>query len=160
MCVILDNDRAFEVFGDRRPPAGAKFFKWIDSGGGRLIAGGKLLKELARTEDFRKWWQQAVLAGRATLVDNDAVHLETTRLVEQMACQSNDAHVVALAIVGRARLLYTNDTKLKRDFANRQLIDDPPGKVYSTRVSGNFNPRKRALLATSSCTLAEHGSRC
>ena len=134
MCVILDNNVAFEVFGDDRPPAGEKFFNWINSGGGRLIGGGKLLEELARRDNFQRWWQQAVLAGLATRVEDDAVNAETIRLSDRRACKSNDAHVVALALVGGARLLYTNDRKLQRDFKDRKLIDGPPGKVYSTRV--------------------------
>ena len=151
MCAILDNDIAYQVFGDGRPPAGEEFFNWIDSGRGRLIAGGKLLEELDRTKNFSVWWKQAVLAGLAELVDSDAVRQETTQLAEQKACRSNDPHVVALAIVGGARLVYTNDRKLQRDFGDRQLINGPPGRVYSTLKSGNFTRRKRKLLATSSC---------
>ena len=152
MCVILDNNVLFEVFGDGRPPAGAGFFDWINSGGGRLIAGGKLLEELGRRENFSVWWQQAVLAGLATRVDDDAVCRETTRLATQGTCRSNDEHVVALALVGGARLLYTNDRKLQLDFKDRELIDGPPGKVYSTRRSRAFTHGKKRLLATSSCS--------
>ena len=130
-----------------------KFFNWINSGGGRLIGGGKLLEELARRDNFQRWWQQAVLAGLATRVEDDAVNAETIRLSDRRACKSNDAHVVALALVGGARLLYTNDRKLQRDFKDRKLIDGPPGKVYSTRVSGNFTRGKQELLATTTCRL-------
>ena len=151
MCVILDNNVVAEVFGDSRPPAGEKFFDWLESGGGRLIGGGKLLTELARRENFRRWWQQAVLAGLATRIDDNAVYRETTRLEMQEACRSNDAHVVALALVGGARLLYTNDRKLQSDFKDRELVDAPPGKVYSTRLSGAFTRSKKKLLATTSC---------
>ena len=151
MCVILDNNVVFEVFADGRPPAGEGFFNWIDSGRGRLVGGGKLLKELGRNENFRLWWRQAVLAGRATRVADDAVQIETNRLADGTTCRSNDPHVIALAVVGGARLLYTNDRNLQRDFKNRHLIDDPIGKVYSTRRNGSFSRRKRELLAGSSC---------
>ena len=159
MCVIVDANAAREVFGTGRPPAGQGFFDWIDSGSGRLIAGGKLLKELARLEEFNRWWQQATLAGVAGRVKDDVVRAETTRLVERGACRSNDAHVVALALVGGARLLYTNDRKLQRDFKDRQLISGPPGKIYSTRRSTAFKQAKKALLAGSSCRLAVDAAR-
>ena len=159
MCVILDNNVVFEVFADGRPPAGEGFFNWIDSGRGRLVGGGKLLKELGRNENFLLWWRQAVLAGRATRVDDDAVQAETNRLADGTTCRSNDPHVIALAVVGGARLLYTNDRKLQHDFKNRHLIDDPTGKVYSTRRNGSFNRRKRELLAGSSCRLHAQGPR-
>lgn len=151
MCVILDNNIVSEVFGERRPPAGEAFFDWINSGNGRLLGGGKLLEELAGGEKFRVWWQQAVLAGLATRVDDDVVQREATRLAEQEACRSNDEHVVALAVVGGARLLYANDRKLQLDFKDRRLLKDPPGRVYSTRRSGAFTRSKKKLLATSSC---------
>lgn len=151
MCVILDNSVVFEVFGDAPSPAGEGFFDWINSGSGRLIGGGKVMEELSRRENFRVWWQQAVLAGLAIRVDDDAVCRETTRLAKQEACRSNDEHVVALALVGGARLLYTNDRKLQVDFKDRELIDEPPGKVYSTLRSGAFTQSKKRLLATSSC---------
>ena len=156
MCVVLDNSAVSEVFGDNRPPAGAKFFDWIDSGRGRLIGGGQLLHELAQRGNFRLWWLQAVGAGVARQVDDNAVRAETMRLTEKEACQSNDAHVIALAVVGGARLLYTNDRRLQDDFKDQQLIDGPPGKVYSTLGTGRFTRRKRELLATSSCRLDEH----
>ncbi len=153
MCVVLDTDVQAEVFGDARPPAGEAFFDWINRGDGRLVAGGKLLKELAGRENFREWWRQALLAGLVTEVDNEAVRAETNRLVEEKACRSNDHHVIALAVVGGARLLYTKDRKLTSDFKNRRLIDDPPGRIYSTRRSGAFSRSKRRLLATSACRL-------
>ena len=48
------------------------------------------------------------------------------------ACQSNDLHVLALAQVSGARLLYSNDLSLHQDFGNRDLISRPRGKIYST----------------------------
>ncbi|MYN64238.1 MAG: hypothetical protein F4X11_04310 [Acidobacteria bacterium] len=154
MCAILDNSVVHEVFGDRRSPAGEAFFRWISVGGGRLIGGGRLLRELARNENFWFWWREAVLAGLATRLGDGTVEEETTRLVEREACQSNDEHVVALAVVGGARLLYSNDKKLQRDFKNRHLVNHPPGRVYSTRRSGAFTRKKRELLAGSSCRIA------
>ena len=56
MCAILDNDVVHQVFGQNRPAAGRAFFDWIDSGGGGLVGGGRLFKELARNENFRRWW--------------------------------------------------------------------------------------------------------
>ena len=151
MCAILDNDVVHEVFGDRRSPAGQAFFDWIDSGRGRLIGGGRLLKELARNESFGSWWRDAVLAGLATRVGDEAVEAETVRLTERKACGSNDEHVIALAVIGAARLLYSNDRKLQSDFKDRRLIDRPPGKVYSTLRGDAFTKNKRQLLAGSSC---------
>ena len=46
MCAIVDANVVSEVFGSNLPPAGEKFFDWLNKGSGRLIVGGKLLEEL------------------------------------------------------------------------------------------------------------------
>jgi len=61
--------------------------------------------------------------------------------------KSDDAHVVALAIVSGARLLYSKDVDLHEDFKNSKIISDPRGKVYSTYQSGEFRGAHRKLLA-------------
>ena len=44
-------------------------------------------------------------------------------------------------------MLYTNDTDLQSDFGDKALIDEPRGKVYSTRVRDDLTPTHRQLLA-------------
>ena len=61
-------------------------------------------------------------------------------------CRSDDEHVLALAVVSGARLLYTNDTALIADFKNREIIANPRGKVYSTAVSNRVTATHRRLL--------------
>ena len=62
------------------------------------------------------------------------------------ACQSNDLHVLALAQVSGARLLYSNDLTLHQDFGNGDLINGPRGKIYSTRAGGQIQDSHRRLL--------------
>ena len=147
MCAILDANVAGEVFGTERPPAGTAFFKWINSGRGRLIVGGTLLRELDRNRRFREWHQQAALAGRVQRLRDDAVDDRMRQLRDARACRSNDEHVVALALVGGARLLYSNDRDLQLDFKDKNLIDAPRGRVYSTRGRGELTRQHRSLLA-------------
>ena len=108
MCAILDASIASEVFGHNRPEAGVKFFNWINTGRGRLLAGGKLLEELNKTQ-FREWARQALNSGIVTTVDEPLVNKKIDELVAERSCRSNDPHVIALAIVGGGRLLYSND---------------------------------------------------
>ena len=159
MCAILDNDVVHLVFGQNRPAAGKAFFDWIDSGRGRLVGGGRLFKELARNENFRRWWQEATASGRVERVGDEAVEAETVRLAKRKACGSNDAHVIALALVSGARLLYSNDKDLGDDFRNDKLIN-PRGKVYTTRRGKDappefdnkkFRPHHRELLERNAC---------
>ena len=130
MCAILDASVVHKVFGDNRPEAGQKFFEWLDSGKGKLVVGGKLLRELERTP-IREWLQQALLAGLAAQPDNGEVDRRTRALEEAKSCQSDDPHVIALAQVSGARLLYSEDNRLQQDFKDPALIDNPRGKVYT-----------------------------
>ena len=143
MCAIVDANVAPEVFGHHRPPAGAEFFKWINQKGGRLVTGGKLLEELERTS-AREWVRQAMIAGRIRTGDDSQVDARAVELRD--SCISDDPHVIALAQVSGARLLYSNDRDLHRDFRNKRLIDGPRGSVYSTRDDKEFRDRHRRLL--------------
>ena len=58
------------------------------------------------------------------------------RLSVPALCASNDSHIIALAQVANARMLYSRDQDLHQDFTNLALLDRPRGKVY---------PRNRSL---------------
>ena len=162
MCAILDNNVAHQVFGSSRPLAGEAFFNWLNSGRGQLAVGGKLRYELSTSNEFIKWLQQALLSGQASDYNDDKVEEKTEELKNSGSCRSNDAHVVALAQVSGARLLFTNDDDLRKDFADKNLIDNPRGKIYTTerkRRSGkryvtvridNFQESHRRLLGNRS----------
>ena len=146
MCAILDSDVVHEVFGRQPSAAGEAFRKWIRSGKGRLVIGGQLRGELGRNTTFQLWLIEALRGGRARSLNDEEVEKRATTLKQSGVCESNDQHIIALAQLGRARLLYTNDVRLTRDFRNKELINDPRGKVYSTKSSGEFEKKHRQLL--------------
>ena len=163
MCAILDSDVAHQVFtSNNRPPAGEAFFNWLNSGNGLLVAGGQLLEELDKNQKFQTWRKQAEAAGRVRLYNDDEIENKTRGLKDTGSCRSNDTHVVALAQISGARLLFTNDDDLRKDFADKNLIDNPRGKVYTTerkRRSGkryvtvridNFQESHKRLLGNRS----------
>ncbi|MYH42126.1 MAG: hypothetical protein F4017_01170 [Acidimicrobiaceae bacterium] len=67
------------------------------------------------------------------------------------SCRSDDHHVIALAQISGARLLFSNDKDLHKDFKNRQLIDQPTGTVYSTLARNDFTSHRRAQLRKHHC---------
>ena len=145
MCAIVDANVASEVFGSRPQPAGEKFFAWLNNGSGRLVVGGKLLKELEEgSQDFRKWATAVALAGRMRIVSKGKVDARAERVQSEGAIMSDDPHVLALAQISGARLLYTNDRALQQDFRNKRLIDNPPGRIYSTDERRNPNKEFRS----------------
>ncbi len=151
MCAIIDNDVRDEVFGAAKNPASTYFLDWLNNGKGRLVAGGQLLQELSGAENFKNWFQQALLSGTARRVPDDKVKAETDSLISANLCRSNDAHVLALARVSGARLLFTNDLTLRADFKNRNIIGPARGNIYSTLKNDDVDdtkvgPGHRSLL--------------
>ena len=146
MCAILDASVVGEVFCPDRIEAALKFFKWINTGSGRLVGGGKLLEELDANSNFKIWRHQAHLAGRFRVANMDDVNTRTEVFRSEKSCRSGDQHVLALAQVSGARLLYSNDKKLQQDFTDRKLINQPRGRVYSTKEHRDFRDSHKKLL--------------
>ncbi len=128
MCAILDANVVGRVFGPGSGPAGREFRRWIEKRKGRLVVGGLLLRELASHDGFRSWLQEALKSGRAKSVPDERVGREAERLEKEDACRSDDQHVLALARLSGARLLYSRDHALQRDF--KELLKNPKGMVY------------------------------
>lgn len=61
------------------------------------------------------------------------VDQETAAVKASGLCRSNDEHVIALARIGKVRLLCARDKDLERDFKSKALIDEPRGKIYNRR---------------------------
>lgn len=147
MCAIVDANAVWEVFGSDRPEAGQRFFDWLTEGSGILIVGGKLLSEIANDNRFQRWAKEAVSSGRMKIEDGEQVDRREAEISRAGLARSDDAHIVALAQVSGARLLYSNDRRLNDDFKDKSLIDRPRGKTYRTSSNPAFTQSKKALLA-------------
>ena len=148
MCAIVDANVAAQVFETgRQSPAGKKFLEWLTKGKDRLVVGGKLLEELEQgSKGFRELGKQFELAGNMRVVNASEINAKTDELQREGECRSDDPHILALAQVSGARLLYSNDSKLQQDFKDKKLIDNPRGKVYSRINTTNFSPSQKRLL--------------
>ena len=146
MCAIVDANIASEVFGANTCPASEKFLEWVNKGRGRLVVGGKLLEELEKLSGFREWSQNARLAGIVRTANEDTVNARAEQIRDAGTCQSDDPHVIALAQISGARLLYSNDKALHQDFKRKILVDSPRGKVYSTVEDKSFKQVHQKLL--------------
>ena len=150
MCAIVDANTVFEVFGTKQTDAGRRFRDWLDGGRGELVVGGKILDELVRNRNFERWLLEARrLSGRVRQVGRARIRQRADDLVRSGLLQSDDEHVVALALESGARLLYTDDSSLQRDFTNRQVISGVEGRIYTSRpTAGRFTDDHQALLQT------------
>lgn len=147
MCAIVDASAVSEVFGGKRTDAGREFRDWLDNGRGRLVVGGKVLKELTQNGNFKRWFLEVRRSSGRVRQFRAATVREQEERLDLGLIRSNDPHVVALALVSGARLLYTNDKRLQRDFTDRQLISGVEGRIYTSRpTAGRFTDDHQALL--------------
>jgi hypothetical protein len=128
--LILDANVATE-FPLGTPEARA-IMDWLQQRG-RLATGGKNLEELIIITRIGRLVQELIRAGRAFTVDKGEL-LKCEKKVNVMPLRSDDPHVIALAILSGARILYSKDTDLIQDFKDKSLIKNPRGKCYLSAV--------------------------
>ena len=155
MCAIVDTNAVGELWDGGSSPAGQYFRRWVEGSSGRLVVGGQIRQELGSSSAAR-WLQELDRAGKLTKVDDSRVDRQAARLrgvpaSDPGSCRSDDHHVIALAQISGARLLFSNDKDLHKDFKNKQLIDQPSGTVYSTLARKDFTSHRRAQLRTHRC---------
>lgn len=149
MCAIVDANRWHEVFSPKRTAAGAAFRRWLLSKRGFAVLGGKLRREIADGTERKKQVQEFVQNGMVIPMPDADVDDETEQIKKGGGLRSDDPHILALAKVSGARLLYTNDRNLQDDFKNADFVAD--GKVYSTLETTKHTRRQRDLLKRQVC---------
>ena len=144
MCVVVDtNIREAFLSGDNK--SAALLRAWLEDGRGKLlhIESGKWLEE---HEGSSGEWQEQIKAyvksGVLKIVADSDFESAKRSLPKKTKSGEKDKHVLALAVAGGARLLYTEEEKLQHDF--KTVVDG--GKVYpaSSRKSA---PNSAATVA-------------
>lgn len=144
MCAILDANVAHEVFSEHQTEPGQAFFDWLNRRHGRLTVGGKARRELARHRAAARWLLEGIRAGRVRSENDGEVDRLSDKLEDR--CRSDDPHIIALAKISGARLLYSNDRALHQDFGDRELVNQPRGKVFSTLETPRLTDVHQGLL--------------
>ena len=119
------------------------------------MIGGGLRRELEPTYEFRQWAQDILRAGRLKRFDDGLIDQREGELVAEKArfpnlYQATDPHILALAQISGARILYSDDRPLHGDFKNPALLK-PPGAVYTTLRSKSFGAGRRRWLDQHRC---------
>lgn len=129
MCLILDADIVHKVF----PTPRVEFdpiHQALMGGRARCVYGGGLTREYRQMASFRRLLLRLDQQGIAQQFDDSKVDSEESKLRARGICQSNDVHILALAIVSKVRLLCSEDEALGEDFTNAAILSKPRGKVY------------------------------
>ena len=149
MCAIVDANSWPEVFSPDRPAAAEAFYRWLTGGNGSVVLGGRLRGEVSSGRRRKEQIRQLLLSGVLVSIPDERVAKEENALEASRSCRSDDAHIIALARVGGARLLYSKDRELHADFTNRRLLAH--GKVYSTQRGPRLTQDHRRLLREHRC---------
>lgn len=145
----MDANRWHEMFSRERSPAAEGFRQWLGKKQGFLVLGGKLRREVAEKRRGKRRVQELQNRGQLALVRDAEVDAEAQRLEQDGRLRSDDPHLLALARVSGARLLYTNDRDLQKDFTNSRLLRN--GRIYTTVENPKFDRRKKVLLRSHRC---------
>jgi hypothetical protein len=141
MCIIIDAN----VISDLNAPTedGAPILKWLLTGGGGLIVGGKLKRELARSGKMRSTMVTLSQAGKLHSLDDEKVRTLADNIKDR--CHSDDPHVIAAAVASGCRLIFSRDQNLHKDAKNKDILS-PTAAIYQ-------NKAHQHLLETCSCAI-------
>ena len=129
MCIILDAN-CIGQFKDRANEDMKPVWHWLDGKNGKIV--------YSNTKTFQREWnrgggynleRELRRNGNLKLVPNQDVIEKQNELKGQI--QSDDPHIIALAIVANVKVLVSRDRALQQDFKNRQL--GIGGKVYQEK---------------------------
>lgn len=155
MCAIVDANVARGVFTEIGSAA-SHFMDQVKDKKIKIVVGGQKLKKEYEKAGMSRWLNEARNAGQVRFEKDEIVDDRAEELALQheggiTRVRSDDYHILGLAQVSRARLLYSSDRDLHDDFTNKELIDNPRGKVYSTSVDEDLADKHRSLLRQRRC---------
>ena len=145
---------AHELWEIGGTPIGQGLREAVDDGVLKLAVGGSELHgELEESSTrLQEWVRELGRAGYLTEledhdVDREERNLRAGLIVGANEIRSDDQHIVALARVSHARLLFSRDRKLRLDFKNRLLIARPAGKILNSEQDTELTPARKRMLA-------------
>ena len=155
MCIIVDTNCLHHVSNETE--SGQPVIRWLlnPKKAAGLIVGGQLYVELQRSsferrkkERFFGLLTELSRAGRLHKFIGPEID-EKTEEVKRKRIRSNDPHVIALAMISKCNVVFSQDTELEKDLKNRPLIGH--------RVSIYKNETHASLLTTCRCRNSEQG---
>lgn len=141
MCIIIDASAVGRgALTNPGCKASAAVLGWLQAKNGRIAYGGtQSIKEIAAgSAKYRRLLRVLNQSGQTIEAPKDAV--DQVANVLESECRSNDPHVVALARVSGARLLWSFDEDLRTDFGSKELLLPPHrGKVFNSMDGSTFH---------------------
>jgi hypothetical protein len=128
MCIIIDANCAAD-FANAAPEA-APIAKWLLSSSSKIAIGGTKLKaEYSKVKRLTKVSLTLQSRGQIYIRDADVVDQKEQHIKAVIHHASDDEHILALAMISGARLVYSHDKALHQDFCDPHILS-PRGRVY------------------------------
>lgn len=132
MCIIIDANVLGKFLSEPGNEDCDPIYRWLKNGG-RIVysSGSQFGNEIGASAKSKL----SELAGKGSAVLIDAREFQEieANVRKDGFCKSKDFHILALARFTRTRVLYTKDKNLIQDFKNKKFIDNPRGRIYSTK---------------------------
>lgn len=127
MCVkaIVDASAFRHVCEPTPRSAGDQLRRWIVNGDGVVVYS---LDNTTYADELKKYSEVSTLLadysqrGLARQIDSSRIQTALDQIPERPVRRSNDPHILALAVASEATVLFSCDSKLRQDFANRQIL--------------------------------------
>ena len=99
---------------------------WIERGDAVAVysPNGTYGEELNRFQSARELLYTFRQSGKAIRIDEADIEADLNQIPDRPIRQSNDPHILALAVASKATILFSCDAKLCKDFANRQVLSN------------------------------------
>jgi hypothetical protein len=133
MCLIIDANSAHTLFDDS--VIGSFIRTALVNGDLKAAFGGRVKLELLGTR-IKAIYVQFRLSGAFVEYDDADCDRAERLYAQHPRVRSDDPHVLGLADVSGCRLLLSDDTALRGDFGNKNVLPKPRGKILSASVPG------------------------
>ena len=134
MCIIIDNN-CLSNFMQKPPKEDTKpIHEWLAKSNGTLIYSFDDKFSEINSKKWKKRLLEYDQMGVAESVPFEKWQPALKKLKKENKYNSDDPHILALALAKNTKLLYTNDEKLKSDF--KEIIKK--GKIYSSQQNKNL----------------------
>lgn len=128
MCIrtILDASAFRHLCEPSKNSAGGQLRSWIKRRDGVIVYSGgerKYARELRKHSEAYRLMKTYVDNGQAEEIDDQSIQQAMSQIPGRSIRRSDDAHVLALALAGKATLLFSRDLDLLQDFTDRRVIE-------------------------------------
>lgn len=136
MCIILDAN-AFSRFRNPNDEDMQPVRKWLANPNGKIVySNTSKFKSEWEMGGMRRWRDEQMRAGKLISVSSEDVIGKENELKDEII--SDDAHIIALALITQTKVLVSNDNNLIQDFKAQVSR----GKVYTTKKQKHLLTKK------------------